>query len=191
MSLREKVENVLALLERNPAIENRTALTKFVTGLNKALDELLNRAEPEMLRDTREYAELSALIVLPENKAVITNDWFAAQAERVGRKYAKFTKKEKEEVLIELVKTKKAEAVIADLKSTPQQKAQRFLSELAVKSADKAEKQVGKMKPSELEEFCRFNQIAVEKNKKGNFDKKKTQKNVLAKLDELREYLKM
>jgi hypothetical protein len=191
MNLQEKIENVLALLERNPAIENRTALAKFVTALNKAADELLSRAEPEMLRDTREYAELSALIALPENKVVINNDWFTAQAERVGRKYAKFTKKEKEEVLLELVKTKKADGVINELKSTPQQKAQRLLSELAVKSADKAEKQIGKMKPAELEEFCRFNQIEIEKNKKGAVDKKKTQKNVLAKLDTLREYLKM
>lgn len=191
MSLREKVENVLGLLERNPALENRTALAKFVTGLNKALEELLKRAEPEMLKDTREYAELSALIALPENKAVATNEWFAAQSERVGRKFAKFTKKEKEELLLELVKAKKADGAIAELKSTPQQRAQRLLSELAVKSAEKAEKEVAKMKPAQLEEFCRFNQIAVESGKKGNLDKKKTQKNVAEKLAELREYLKM
>lgn len=191
MNLRERIENVLALLEQNPAIENRTNLSKLVTALNKAADDLLNLAEPEMLRDTKEYAELSALIALPENKSIVTADWFAAQAQSVNRKYAKLTKKEKEELLLELVKTKKAETVISDLKSTPQQKAQKFLTELANQSADKAEKQINKMKPAELEEFCNLNQISLEKNKKGGFDKKKTQKNVLNKLVELREYLKM
>ena len=191
MNLQEKLENVLSVLGRNPALENRQILKTKLTALNKSLDEFLKLSEPEMLRDTREYAELSALVALPENKMIVTNEWFAAQAASVNRKYAKFAKKEKDEVLLELVKNKKAAAAIDSLKSTPQQKAQRLLSELANKSEDKAEKEIAKMKPAQLQEFCEHNQIAVESKKKGDFDKKKTVANVAAKLAELREYLKM
>lgn len=191
MNLREKIEQVQTLLERHPALENRQTLKTKITALNKSIDEFLKLSDPEILRDTREYAELSALVALPENKAIVTAEWFAAQANSVGLKFAKFTKKEKDEVLLELVKSKRATAAIDNLKSTPPQKAQRLLSELANKSADKAEKEIAKMKAAQLQEFCEHNQIAIAQKKKGDFDKKKTAANVFNKLAELREYLKM
>ena len=191
MNLREKIETALGLINKNQALENRQTLKTKVNALNKSLDEFITASAPEMLRDTPEYAELAALIALPENRATVTADWFAAQAESIGRSYARFTKKEKDEVLLELVRQKKAGQVIDSFKSTPQQKAQRLLSELANKSADKADKEIDKMKAPKLQEFCEFNQIPIASKKKGDFDKKKTVQNVQAKLDEMREYLKM
>lgn len=192
MNLREKLENVSDLLARHSVIEKKPSLSRSITALNRALDDLLTRAEPEMLRDTREYAELSALVGLPENRGVVTNDWYTAHAASVGLKYARINRREREEVLLELVKTKKADAVITELKTTPQQRAQNLLSELANMSPEKAEKKIRGMRPAEsVREFAEHNQIQIEKNRRGNFDRARTQANVLNKLAELREYLKM
>lgn len=192
MDLQTQTEQFLELLKRFPALENRAGLAKTVAALRKTFADFEKLAEPETVRDSKEYGELLALINLPENKNVVNADWFTAQGKRVGSKTAKFTaKKAKDDLLLELVRQKHAATVIQELKSTPQQRDQKLLSQLANLPAERAEKDAAKLKPAELEAFCAHNQIAVERNKRGGFDKKKTLVNIAEKLAELREYLKM
>ncbi len=191
MELQEKIERAGALLEANKAIVKKASIAKFVQSLDKALDIFLKNLEPELYRSTSEYVELAALVDAPTNKKVLTKQWFDDKANLINRKFAKFTKKEKEEMIIELVKTGQAQMVIDGLKTTPEKRSQHLFSELANLSEQEARQCIEKMKPKEIEEFCRHNQITTEHTKKGTFDRKMTTPHVFKKLQTVRDYLKL
>ncbi len=189
MSLKEKIERAASLLEEKPAIERKVALASVVKKLNKALDDFISKSEPELYKDTKEYAELYALLTLPENKGTVTPEWLNEQAG--NRKYAKAGKKEREAFAVMMVRDGHATAVIQELKESPKRKMQDALHSLAGMSKARAEEKIKLMKPKQLEEFCRLNEIEIARSPKGSLDKKRTLPNIMAKVVELREYLKL
>jgi hypothetical protein len=65
------------------------------------------------------------------------------------------------------------------------------LNHLALASDKEIEAKLKSMKPSQIQEFCEFNEITIARNAKGSIDRKKTQPYILQKLSELREYTKL
>ncbi len=191
MSLKESVEQLSALLDERPALERRSSLAAAVTKLRKALDDFLVKAEPEIYKDTREYAELSALLAHPEHKETVTLEWLNRHATKTGRKISKATKKEKEAFAVAMVKTGHAPALVRELKESPKRRMQDALYTLARLKDEKAADEFKAMKPKQAEAFCQHNEIPVARSAKGTLDKKKTLPHVLEKLSELREYLKL
>lgn len=191
MNLQEKIERAGVLLESNKEVIKKASIAKFVQSLDKAVSDFLKKFEPELYRSTSEYVDLAALIDAPTNRKVLTKQWFDDKANLINRKFAKFTKKEKEELIIELVKTGQAQMVIDGLKTTPEKRSQNLFSELANLSESESRKRVDKMKSKEIEEFCEHNAITIERTKKGAFDKKKTLAHVSKKLQTVRDYLKL
>src|ERR1700742_638446 len=149
MSLKEKIERAAALLDERPAVERKAALSSVVTKLNKALDDFLSKSEPEIYKDTKEYAELYALLTLPENKSIVTLGWLNQQAARVDKKYAKAGKKEREALTVALVMAGHAPAVIQELKETPRKRMQDMLYSLTNVSESAATDRIKAMKPKE------------------------------------------
>jgi hypothetical protein len=191
MSLKESVEQVGALLEEQPALERRAALAPVVTKLRKALADFLARAEPEIYKDTKEYAELSALLARPEYKETVTLDWLKRHGASVGLKLAKGTKKEKEAFAVALVKAGQASALIRELNESPRRKMQDLLNGMVRQSQAQVETTVKGLKPKQLEAFCEVNAITCVRNARGTIDRKQTLPHVFAKLAALKEYLKL
>ena len=191
MSLREKVADVAALLDERPSLERLAALAAAVNKLGKALDDFLAKSVPEMHKNTAEYAELSALLSQQEYKSVVTLDWLNRHAAPCGKKYAKVGKREKEDFAVTMVGAGLAPAVLQELKESPRRKMQDLLYALARQRGDEAAAEIKAMKPKQLEEFCRHNDIPVERSARGGVDKKRTLPHITAKLDDLREYLKL
>lgn len=191
MSLKEKVSSVAHLLEGQPGVERLASLSATVTKLSKAIDDFLAKAEPAMYKNSAEFAELWALLMQRENKETVTPDWLNQHAGQLGKKFTKAGKKEKEDFAVAMVRTGQAPAVIQELKESPKRKMQDLLySMVGLPEADAAEK-IKAMKPKQLTEFCRLNEIPIVQTAKGSVDKKRTLPNIIAKIGDLQEYLKL
>jgi len=191
MSLKESMEQVTVLLDERPALERRAGLTATVTKLRKALDDFLAKAEPEIYKDTKEYAELSALLTRPEYKETVTLDWLNRHGARAGQKFTKGTKKEKEAFAVAMVKAGHAPVLIRELNESPRRKMQDLLHGLTRQSKAQVEATVKALKPKQLEAFCAVNEIPCVRNARGTIDRKQTLPHIFAKLGALKEYLKL
>lgn len=191
MSLKDKLSRVTAILNEQPSVENQSSLSTVMTKLNKALDDFLSKTEAIIYKNTAEFAELFALLNQPEHKNTVTLAWLNQHAAPTGKRLAKAGKKEKETFAVAMVGAGRAPSLIQELKESPKRKMQEELYSMTMLNDAEASSKIKAMKPKELEQFCRLNDIPVVKSAKGSIDKKKTEPHIIKKLESMREYLKL
>ncbi|HXG67294.1 MAG TPA: hypothetical protein VNO70_19480 [Blastocatellia bacterium] len=191
MSLKEKIDGAASILGAYPSVETAPELKTVLTKLNRALDDFLTKSVSVVYKNTAEYAELWALMALPENRKTVTLAWLNERGEPVGRRFAKSGKKEKEEFAVMMVRSGRAAAVIRELKESPIQKIQDEFNSMIDLPEEEVALRVKAMKPKDLEQFCNVNNVAIARTAKSGVDKKKTLPHIMRKLEEAREYLKL
>src|SRR5262249_12486500 len=107
------------------------------------------------------------------------------------KKFSKIVKKDIEEFALEIVKAGSAKELIREIKDTPRRQMENELNELVLSGDKQVTAKLKAMKPARLEQFCVLNGIDVVRKAKGGLDKDKTQPNILKRIDELREYIKL
>ncbi|MBO0797409.1 MAG: hypothetical protein J2P31_01180, partial [Blastocatellia bacterium] len=122
---------------------------------------------------------------------LVTAKWMSEQVPAEGKKFVKNGKKEKEEFVLIMVKTGCAAKLIKEIKDSPMRRMQDELNRLALATDSEASATIKMMRPKQLEEFCRYNDIPIIRTTRGTIDKNKTQPNILQKLAGRREYVKL
>lgn len=190
MDLKNTVARLETLLSKHPTIVTEAMLAPLAAKLSKEIDAFLNKSEAAIYKNSAEYAELISLFNQKSLKDLLTVKWFNDHALN-GVKFSKIGKKEKEEIALDAVKTKRAGEMIRDIKDTPRRRMEEELTAMALASDAEVAVKIKAMKPADLERFCALNEIPITKKSTGALDKTKTQPNILIKIQELREISKL
>jgi len=190
MELKDRLARLVALLDKHPEIEREAKLVPLAAKLSKAIVDFLAKAEASVYGNSAEYPELIGLITNKELNTVVTLDWLNTRAP-AGKKLAKATKKEKEQFAIEMVKTGRAGELIREIKDTPRRQMENEMSAMVLSDDAAVAAKIKAMKPAQMRQLCEHYGIPVVNNAKGAVDKKKTQPNLLKKLNEFREHAKL
>jgi hypothetical protein len=150
------------------------------------------KAEIDHLKNSREYPELIGLLASAPYKALANTEWLNDRLPSGESKLEKVLKKDKDRFVLAVIRNGTARQVIDDLKDAPSQKWRKFMVEISKLNPQKAEAQVKALKPKEFAAVCELYGIEpVRSGAKKTISKPKTIPRVLAKLENVREHLKL